>query len=93
MFPVAREKDECGEGLITLPVHVTVKVGTPAKMEKAAMPGSKITPHGLPPHQSASLTMMKYRTVYINNLPIRTVGDAGTCGDVISSGVTTVKAA
>jgi len=92
MFPVAVFGDTCG-GMIVLPCHITVLVGTPAEMELASMPGSKITPHGLPPHQSASLTMMKYRTVYINNLPIRTVGDAGTCGDVISSGVTTVKAA
>ena len=92
MFPVAVFGDTCG-GMIVLPCHITVLVGTPAEMELASMPGSKITPHGLPPHQSASLTWDKYRTVYINNLSIRTVGDAATCPHFISSGVTTVKAA
>ena len=92
MLPVATFGDTCG-GMIVLPCHITVLVGTPAEMELASMPGSKITPHGLPPHQSASLTMMKYRTVYINNLPIRTVGDAATCGDAIVTGALTVQAA
>jgi len=92
MFPVAVFGDTCG-GMIVLPCHITVLVGTPAEMELAAMPGSKITPHGLPPHQSSSLSWDKYRTVYINNLPIRTVKDVAYCGDAIITGVATVKAA
>jgi len=92
MLPVATFGDACG-GIIVLPCHITVLVGTPGEIELAAMPGSKVTPHGLPPHQSASLTWMRYKTVYINNLSIRTMNDVATCGDTISTGVVTVIAA
>lgn len=92
MLPVATFGDSAG-GIIVMPCHITVLVGTPGEIELAAMPGSKVTPHGLPPHQSASLTWMRYKTVYINNLSIRTMMDVATCGDVISTGVLTVVAA
>lgn len=91
VLPVATFGDMAG-GVIMMPCHITVLVGTPGEIELAAMPGSKVTPHGLPPHNSAVLTWDKYRTVYINNLCIRTVKDLASCGDPISTGVITVVA-
>ena len=78
-------------GIIMMPCHITVLVGTPGEIELAAMPGSKVTPHGSPPHSSI-LTWEKYRTVYINNLCIRTVTDVASCKHKIITGVTTVVA-
>ena len=56
LFPVAGFGDLAG-GSIVFPCHLTVLIGsTSGEMEPAAMPGSIVTPHGLPPHSTVVIT-------------------------------------
>jgi uncharacterized Zn-binding protein involved in type VI secretion len=92
LFPVAGFGD-LAEGEIILPCHMTVLIGsTSGEMEPAAMPGSVVRSHGLPPHSGVVLTPIFPTTVFINGKPnmIRTVGDLASCGHPITTGALTV---
>jgi uncharacterized Zn-binding protein involved in type VI secretion len=90
LFPVAGFGD-LAEGEIILPCHMTVLIGsTSGEMEPAAMPGSVVRSHGLPPHSGVVLTPIVPTTVFINAKMIRTVGDEASCGHLITTGAKTV---
>ena len=90
VFPVAGFSDIAG-GSIVFPCHLTVMIGSSdGEIEPAAMPGSVVSPHGLPPHQGVVLTPIVPTTVFINTKMIRTVGDFATCGHPIVTGAWTV---
>jgi uncharacterized Zn-binding protein involved in type VI secretion len=90
LFPVARFGD-LAEGEIILPCHMTVLIGsTSGEMEPAAMPGSVVRSHGLPPHSGVVITAIVPTTVFINTKMIRTVGDEASCGHLITTGAKTV---
>tara|TARA_R110000868_G_scaffold177267_1_gene415612 strand:+ start:953 stop:1240 length:288 start_codon:yes stop_codon:yes gene_type:complete len=89
IFPVATFGDIAGS-FIMFPCHMNVLVGSSAEIQPAAMPGSMVMGHGLPPHSSPVITAVFPTTVRINNMLIRTVGDLASCGDPISTGAWTV---
>jgi uncharacterized Zn-binding protein involved in type VI secretion len=79
-------EDDVTAAPILLPAHLTVVING----KYAAMPGSVVTPHGLPPHNKSVLTAVKPRTVNINGVFARAVGDTSTCGHLIVTGAPTV---
>jgi uncharacterized Zn-binding protein involved in type VI secretion len=90
VFPVAGFSDLAG-GEILFPCHMTVFIGsTSGEMEPAAMPGSVVRSHGLPPHSGVVITAIVPTTVFINTKMIRTVGDEASCGHLITTGAKTV---
>lgn len=72
--------DICG-GVIIGNLAPTVLVnGSPI-----AVVGAAIASHGLPPHASAVMTTGS-NSVFAHGIKVCRVGDAGSCGDTISTG-------
>jgi len=77
--------DYVDTGMIVMPCHMNIFVDS----YPAAQPGSVVTPHS-PKHLMQTLTWAAYRTVYMNNLCVRAIGDMSSCGHPIRTGALTV---
>jgi uncharacterized Zn-binding protein involved in type VI secretion len=85
MKPISTLDDYVADGAISFPCHMNIFVDS----YPAAQPGSLVKPHS-PKHLQQNLTWATYRTVYMNNLCTRAIGDMSSCGHSIRTGALTV---